>query len=321
MPTPNEVNRRSYLKLTGISVGAAATGLQSGVVSAATTVEPTGYGLGGYGLGAYGTPSVDSPVAVSTDSATDIGQTRATLTGMLGDLGGAESANVTFEWGPVTDGLLYTTDTQRLSAAGEVTASIEELTPGTGYVFRIAAVGSNGSTDAGAERQFTTRTATTDLESATTLLPRDGELVNASFETEHAGYTGDGFVNFRESDSAVQWAVSTETSAEFDLTIRYALGAADRTGLLTAGGSGQELTAPSTGGWTAWETVTERITLPEGTSTLRIESTGEDLGNVDAVDLNRVTTDSPTEETPDETPESPSIKTLLPRDGELGNAS
>ena len=287
MPTPNEVNRRSYLKLTGVSVGTAVIGLQSGVASAATTVEPTGYGLGGYGLGAYGTPSVDGPVASSTGSATEVGRTSATLTGTLTELGGADSADVAFEWGPVTDGLLYTTGTQRLSALGDVTASIEDLMPGTEYGFRIVAAGSNGSTDTGVERQFTTQTATADVDSETTLLPRDGELVNASFQSEHAGYTGDGFVNFRRSNSDVEWDIDNPAAAEFDLTIRYALGAGDRTGRLSTGGSQQDLTVPSTGGWATWETTTQRVSLPAGTATLRIEATGEDFGNVDAVELER----------------------------------
>ena len=325
MPTPTEFNRRSYLKLTGLSVGTAVTGLQSGVASAATTVEPTGYGLGGYGLGAYGTPSVDGPVAISTGSATEIGRTSVTLTGTLTDLGGATAADVAFEWGPVGDGLLYTTDTQQLSTAGEITAPIEELMPGTTYAFRPVAVGSNGSTDAGVDRQFSTRTATSDVDSEITLLPRDGQLVNALYESEHAGYTGDGFVNFSRTDSAVQWDVTTEASAEFDLTIRYALGADDRTGLLSVGGTRRELTVPSTGAWTSWETTTERVSLPEGTSTLRIAATGEDFGNVDSVDLSRVTTDEPTDEPTDdpvdETPDAPTTKTLFARDGDLGNAS
>ena len=318
MPTPNEVNRRSYLKLTGVSVGTAVIGLESGVASAATTVEPTGYGLGGYGLGAYGTPSVDGPVASSTGSATEVGRTSATLTGTLTELGGADSADVAFEWGPVTDGLLYTTGTQRLSAPGDVTASIEDLMPGTEYGFRIVAAGSNGSTDTGVERQFTTQTATADVDSETTLLPRDGELVNASFQSEHAGYTGDGFVNFGSSNSYVQWDVATEASAEFDLTIRYALGADDRSGLLTVGGTRREITVPATGAWSAWETITERVTLSDGASTLRIEAIGEDFGNVDAVEVSPVTTDAPTD---DEPVEAPTTKTLLPRDGDLGNAS
>ena len=325
MPTPTEFNRRSYLKLTGVSVGTAVAGLQSGVASAATTVEPTGYGLGGYGLGGYGTPSVDGPVAITTGSATEIGQTSARLRGTLTDLGGATGAAVAFEWGPVDDGLLYTTATQQLSAAGDVTATIDELIAGTSYTFRLVAVGSNGSTATGVERQFTTQTPTSDVDAETTLLPRDGELINASFESEHAGYTGDGFVNFSGTDSAVQWDVTTEASAEFDLTIRYALGADDRTGLLSVGGTRREVTVPSTDAWTAWETTTERVSLPEGTSTLRIEATGEDFGNVDSVDLSRVAadpTDDPVDDgSGDETPETPATKTLLPRDGDLGNAS
>ncbi|MFD1641508.1 carbohydrate-binding protein [Halohasta litorea] len=320
MPTTNEFNRRSYLKLAGLSVGGAVTGAQTGVVSAATDVEPSGYGLGGYGLGAYGTPSVDGSIAVSTGSATEIGQTSARLGGTVTDLGGADSVGVVFEWGAVSSDQQRTTSRQQVSEPGDVTATIDELTPGTTYVFRLVATDTNGRNDTGTERQFTTRTATAGLGDESTLLPRDGTIVNAPYESEHAGYTGDGFVNFRESDSYVQWDVTTETSAEFDLTIRYALGADDRTGLLTGGATRREITVESTGGWTNWETTTERVSLPEGGSTIRIEAIGEDFGNVDSVALSRVSTDSPTDETPDDTPDSPTSKTLLPRDGEIGNA-
>ncbi len=320
MPTTNEFNRRSYLKLASLSVGGAVTGVQTGVVSAATDVEPSGYGLGGYGLGEYGTPSVDGSVAVSTDSASEIGQTSATLEGTVTDLGGADSADVVFEWGTVNSELQRTTSAQQVSETGEVTAAIEELTPGTSYAFRLVATGTNGSSDTGIERQFTTRTSTADLGEESTLLPRDGKLVNAPYESEHDGYTGDGFVNFRESDSYVRWDVTTDTSAEFDLTIRYALGAGDRTGLLTAGETRREVSVASTGGWTNWETTTERVSLPEGSSTIKIEAIGEDFGNVDNVELSRVASDEPDDEL-DGTPETPTTKLLLPRDGELGNSS
>jgi len=320
MPTRNEFNRRSYLKLAGLSVGGAVTGAQTGVVSAATDVEPSGYGLGGYGLGEYGTSSVDGSVAVSTASATEIGQTSATLGGTVSDLGGADSVDVVFEWGTVSSDLQRTTGTQQVSETREVTATVDELMPGTTYAFRLVATGTNGSSDTGTERQFTTRTATAGLGDESTLLPRDGTLVNAPYESEHDGYTGDGFVNFRASDSYVQWDVTTDAAAEFDLTIRYALGADDRTGLLTAGETRREIPVASTGGWTNWETTTERVSLPEGGSTIRIEAIGEDFGNVDAVDLSRVATNTSPNETPDETPESPTSKTLLPRDGDLSNA-
>jgi len=288
MPTTNEFNRRSYLKLAGLSVGGAVTGAQTGVVSAATDVEPSGYGLGGYGLGAYGTPSVDGSIAVSTGSATEIGQTSARLGGTVTDLGGTDSVGVAFEWGTVSSDLQRTTSTQQVSEPGDVTTTVDELTPGTTYAFRLVATDTNGSSDTGIERQFTTRTATAGLGDESTLLPRDGEIVNALYQTEHAGYTGDGFVNFRESDSSVEWDLDNPASDEFDLTIRYALGADDRTGRLTTGDTQREITVESTGAWTNWETTTERVSLPEGSSTLRIEAIGEDFGNIDALELERV---------------------------------
>ena len=316
MPTNNEFNRRSYLKLAGVSVGAAVTGLQSDVASAATTTEPTGYGIDGYGLSGYGSVSIDGSISVSTESPTEIRQTSAKLEGTLTDLGGSSSAEVVFEWGPASADLEQTTSAQLVSDTETVTATIEELTPGTTYGFRVVAVGSNGSRDTGSERQFTTKTSATELGSETTLQPRDADIVNALYESEHEGYQGDGFVNFRQSDSYVTWDVENETTDEFELTIRYALGADERTGLLTAGETRREVTLQPTGGWSSWETTTERVTLPAGTSQLRVEATGEDFGNVDLVTATRVSADSPSDETPD----SSASKTLLPRDGELVNA-
>jgi len=296
----------------------------TGVASANTgSAAPGGYGISGYGTGGYGMPTVDGSVAIRTDSATAVGQTSAQLTGTVIDLGGASSAEIAFEWGPASAELQNTTSTQLVSTTESVTENIDELTPGTTYAFRIVAVGTNGSTDTGTTRQFTTQTDTADVESDTKLLPRDGQLVNARYQTEHGGYTGDGFVNFRQSDSYVEWDIENDEATEVDLTIRYALAAGDRTGLLTAGGTRRELTLQSTGGWATWETTTERVSLPEGPATVRIEATGEDFGNVDVVDLSRVSTESPTDETPEspESPESPTTKTLLARDGNLTNAT
>ena len=234
--------------------------------------------------------------------------TTATLRGTLSDLGSASSAEVTFEWGPADIGLQNVTGVQFLSETSSFTAAVDGLVPEETYTFRAVANGTNGYTTTGAEQQFTTASAPIEIGSKATLLPRDAEIENAWFDSNHEGYTGDGFVNFRQSDSYVQWNVATDTAAEYDLTIRYALGDDDRSGRLITSDSLTQTTVTSTGGWTSWETKAERVTLSRGTSTVRIEAIGEDFGNVDAIFVDRVEADAPSEQT------------LLPRDGVIENA-
>jgi len=300
----NHLDRRSYLKLAGVSAGAAVTGAQSGIVSANTG----GYGAGGYGVSGYGLPSADSSVAVSTDSATTVEQTSVTLNVTPFGIGDASASDVGFEWGPAGSELTNTTSTQRVSATGSFAVSIDGLSPGTEYAFRAVATGTNGTSDSGATQSFTTLYPSFNVGDDTTLLPRDGRIVNASYDSKHDGYEGDGFVDFRSTDSYVQWNVENDTAADFDLTVRYALGKDDRTGRLSTGGVETELTTTSTGSWTTWETTTQRVSLPAGASTVRIQATGEDLGNIDSVRLRRVV------------PEEMTAQTLLPRDGQIVNA-
>jgi len=121
-----------------------------------------------------------------------------------------------------------------------------------------------------------------------TLLPREADVGGgAALESEHDGYSGDGFVNFPNDNGYVEWPISSDGASEYELTIRYALGDSERTGQLVAGDSAQSVTVTGTGAWTNWDTQTETVTVPDGVSTLRIEATGEDFGNVDSVAVTR----------------------------------
>jgi len=88
----HSLGRRMYLKLAGTTLASvSAAVLQNDTVRAASN----GYGSGGYGEGLHG--GKNEPV-VSTQTATDVGNTSATLNGSLDDLGGADSADCYFEW-------------------------------------------------------------------------------------------------------------------------------------------------------------------------------------------------------------------------------
>jgi subtilisin len=98
----------------------------------------------------------DTPVAVSTGSASSVTETTATLAGSVDDLGGAESADVAFEYGPTDGSLSNSVAAGTVSAAGSVDASVSGLSTSTDYEFRITATASDGDTDTGGVEAFTT---------------------------------------------------------------------------------------------------------------------------------------------------------------------
>lgn len=142
------LSRRSYLKLAGSAVA-----LSSVAAKPAVAGTTDGYGYGGYGNDGYGT---ESGVAVTTDEATGVGETTATLNGSLTDLGGASSVDVYFEYRETTVTSWSTTAAQTLSETGSFSRSLSGLDDGVDYELRAVASASNGDTDTGTAVSFTT---------------------------------------------------------------------------------------------------------------------------------------------------------------------
>lgn len=94
-------------------------------------------------------------VEVTTNEATGVSDTSATLHGELTALEQADSANVNFEWGRVGAGFPNTTAVQRLSSTTTFSQTITDLDRQTDYEFRAVAAGSS-RTDRGVDRTFTT---------------------------------------------------------------------------------------------------------------------------------------------------------------------
>jgi len=90
---------------------------------------------------------------VTTNQATGIGTTTATLEGVLTSLGGASSVEVSFQWGTTT-GYGNETASQSMSSTGSYSASLSGLSLGTIYHFRAKVVGQ--ATSYGVDRTFTT---------------------------------------------------------------------------------------------------------------------------------------------------------------------
>jgi len=95
-------------------------------------------------------------LGVSTSDASGVGETSATLNGSLDSLGGADSADVYFEWGVSGGDLSNVTSAETRTSTGSFSADVSGLSADTTYDFRAVAEASDGSTDSGSTRSFTT---------------------------------------------------------------------------------------------------------------------------------------------------------------------
>ncbi|MGW1209144.1 cellulase family glycosylhydrolase [Streptomyces sp. NPDC002499] len=105
-------------------------------------------------------------------------------------------------------------------------------------------------------------------------------------ESNHAGFTGSGFVNYDNvTGSYVQWAVDAAKSGPASLTLRFANGTtANRAMDITVNGTriAAARAFPGTGAWTNWSTVTLATDLKAGANTVRATATTANGGpNVD----------------------------------------
>ncbi|WP_447003231.1 cellulase family glycosylhydrolase [Saccharothrix isguenensis] len=112
-------------------------------------------------------------------------------------------------------------------------------------------------------------------------------------ESNHAGYTGSGFVNYdNASGSYVEFTVGAAASGPATLTFRYANGTtANRPlGITVNGGTPVSLAFPGTGAWSTWGTATATVSLAAGTNRVRATATTSTGGP----NLDRLTVDTGT---------------------------
>lgn len=119
----------------------------------------------------------------------------------------------------------------------------------------------------------------------------DHQAENASIsqgvvESNHAGFTGTGFVNYDNvAGSYVQWAVTAQQAGMATLTFRFANGtAANRAMDITVNGTlvGDDVAFPGTGAWTTWRTAAVSVRVNAGANTVRATAVTADGGpNVD----------------------------------------
>ena len=115
----------------------------------------------------------------------------------------------------------------------------------------------------------------------------DGELTGtAGIDTEHAGYTGSGFVDgIQTVGSGTTVEVVAPKAGTYDLQIRYANGPNPQPNQtkkmsLYIGDERQEILLPPFADWKTWGTYTARVTLPAGVTRVGIAYEQGDDGNV-----------------------------------------
>lgn len=99
-----------------------------------------------------------------------------------------------------------------------------------------------------------------------------------------AGFTGNGFVDYvGSSGEFTEWTVNVPAAGQYELRFGYALGAGNRPLRIDVNGAtaNASLAFPATGSWTAWSTVSMRVTFAAGANTVRATSIGSSGGNVD----------------------------------------
>ncbi|MCH6256115.1 fibronectin type III domain-containing protein [Puniceicoccaceae bacterium K14] len=160
------------------------------------------------------------------------------------------------------------------------------LSSSTNYFYRVRATNANG--DSGNSNESNATTSGSGGGSSVTYQGESASLSGGNVvESTNTGFNGTGYVNSSANGSTTFNNIDGLGGGSITLTIRYALGSADRTGnLIVNGGSPTSLTMTGTAAWTDYQTMTVNITLNSGTSnTIEFDATGSDFGNIDEITL------------------------------------
>ncbi|MFE3448901.1 discoidin domain-containing protein [Nonomuraea sp. NPDC059194] len=108
----------------------------------------------------------------------------------------------------------------------------------------------------------------------------DATLSQASVASNHAGYTGSGFVDYVNTVGGyVEWTVQAATAGPATLTFRYANGTTTARPLAIAvNGTTVNRDFPGTGAWATWADLAITATLNAGANTVRATATGPNGG-------------------------------------------
>ncbi|MCG6495651.1 carbohydrate-binding protein [Kitasatospora sp. A2-31] len=105
----------------------------------------------------------------------------------------------------------------------------------------------------------------------------EARIVQGTIDTDHAGFSGKGFLNLGPADgSYAEWTVPAAAASAATLDLTYANGTgADRPMDVTVNGArvATGRVFPPTAGWDTWSTTSLPIALKAGANTVRVTST------------------------------------------------
>jgi Chondroitinase B/Carbohydrate binding module (family 35) len=115
-------------------------------------------------------------------------------------------------------------------------------------------------------------------------------IFHGTVDSDHAGFTGTGFVNnTNEIGSFVEWAVTAATAGQATATIRFANGTTvNRPMDIMVNGTvvAASVPFPGNGNWDSWQTRALTVPLAAGTNTIRATGTTADGGpNLDNLEV------------------------------------
>ena len=123
-----------------------------------------------------------------------------------------------------------------------------------------------------------------------TLEAEAATVVGGQLATNHAGYTGSGFVDYvNPTQDYVEWNFSVPTAGSYQLSFRYGLASGNRPLSVAVNGATvvASLDFPQSGSWKIWTTVTTEVNLRAGSNTVRLQATGSSGANVDHLRVSR----------------------------------
>ncbi len=130
-------------------------------------------------------------------------------------------------------------------------------------------------------------------------------------ESTNTGYNGSGYVNLPTTGGRVEFQNVGSAGGSAALRFRYALGITTaRAGLLIVNGASQPISFEPTGAWTTWQTKEVLVSL-NSSNTIRLETNGQDLANIDELTVGSASSATATPAAPTATPR-PATATPLP---------
>jgi hypothetical protein len=124
---------------------------------------------------------------------------------------------------------------------------------------------------------------------ATLYEAEQAKLTGAGVASDHAGYTGSGFVDFfHPAGDAVEFAVNAPSAGAYELSFRYAnAGSSTRTTDLYVNGARMPggVAFARTASWTTWAVRRVTVSLAAGANAVRLQTSGQNGPNLDSLSV------------------------------------